>query len=61
VENEGKVSTPSRHSTASPVVQVMHWLQGESPSPAGITTWTIAQFFEVILDVKFPLFNMYIV
>jgi len=39
----------------------MHWLQGESPSPAGITTWTIAQFFEVILDVKFPLFNMYIV
>lgn len=45
VENASKDSTPMRHPRANPVVQVMHLLQGESPSLAGIATWTIAHFF----------------
>lgn len=60
-EKENRDSTPIRHPRANPAVQVICFLQGESPSPAGIATWTIAHFPEVVLNTEFPLFNLYTV
>lgn len=59
VENASKDSMTIRHRRGNLFVQVMHLFQGGSPSPAGIVTRTIAHFFEVVLNVKFPLFNLY--